>query len=97
MLHSNHPASLPKCTHLYYYSIYKCTLYSDRNLINRRNVQADVESNVNACRRFFFLEIESRIVTACLRELGIDEFDDTPSVLKVSDDNTWSDQQRKEL
>ena len=49
------------------------------------------------CRRFFFLEVESRIVAACLSELGIDEFDDTPSVLKVSDDNTWSDQQKKEF
>ena len=56
-----------------------------------------MESNVNACRRFFFLEVGSRIVAACLRELGIDEFDDTPSVLKVSDDNTWSDQQKKEF
>ena len=58
-------------------------------------MRVDVESNVNACRRFFFLEVESRIVAACLRELGIDEFDDTTSVLKVSDDNTWRDQHEK--
>ena len=56
-----------------------------------------MESNVNACRRFFFLEVESRIVAACLKELGINEFDDTPSVLKVPDDNTWSDHQKKKF
>ena len=32
-----------------------------------------------------------------MKELGIDEFDDTPSVLKVPDDNTWSDQQKKKF
>lgn len=66
-------------------------------MINRRNVRADVESNVNACRRFFSLEVESRIVAACMMELGIADFDDTPSILKVTDDNIWSSQQKKEF
>ncbi len=40
----------------------KCTLYSDRNLINRRNVKSDVSSAVNACCAFFQLEVEARVV-----------------------------------
>lgn len=52
----------------------KCTLYSDRNLINRRNVKSDVDSAVLAARRFFALEIESRIVAAAMTELGMEEF-----------------------
>ena len=49
----------------------KCTLYSDRNLINRRNVKSDVSSAVNACRAFFQLEVEARVVAGCLLVLGI--------------------------
>ncbi len=56
----------------------KCTLYSDRNLINRRNVKAVVDSAVNAARRFFMMEVEARIVAAAMTELGMDEFDSTP-------------------
>lgn len=37
----------------------KCTLYSDRNLINRRNVKGDVSAAANPCRRFFILEVSS--------------------------------------
>jgi hypothetical protein len=66
-------------------------------LINRRNVRADVESNVNACRRFFTLEVESRIIAACMMELGITEFDDTPSALKVLDVKTWQVSSRRNL
>ena len=52
-------------------------MYSDRNLINRRNVKADVDSAVNAARRFFMMEVEARIVAAAMTELGMDEFDST--------------------
>ena len=56
----------------------KCTLYSDRNLVNRRNVKADVDSAVNAARHFFMMEVEARIVAAAMTELGMKEFDSTP-------------------
>ncbi len=76
----------------------KCTLYSDRNLINRRNVGADVESHVNTCRRFFSLEVKAPIIAACTKELGIEEYDDTPEVLKVSGDKScWTDHQKREF
>ena len=54
----------------------KCTLDSDQNLINRRNVKSDVDAAVNAARQFFLLEIKARIVAAAMIELDIDEFDD---------------------
>ena len=54
----------------------KCTLYSDRNLINRRNVKADVSSAANACRRFFQLAVESRIIAGALTVLGMSKIDD---------------------
>ena len=72
-------------------------MYSDRNLINRRNVKADVDSNVNACRRFFTLELECRVVAAYMKETGITDFYDTPDDLKVPENTTGSRTQKKEF
>ena len=57
----------------------KCTLYSDRNHINRRNVSIDVEKNFSACKQFFMMEIESRVLAATLDFMQITSLDDTPS------------------
>lgn len=57
----------------------QCTMYCDRNLINRRNVSVDVSKNVNATKQFVMLEINARIVAACMTELNIDEVDGKPS------------------
>ncbi|XP_078363701.1 uncharacterized protein LOC144647887 [Oculina patagonica] len=56
----------------------KCTLYSDRNLINRRNVRADVDAAVNPCRKFFDLEVKARLIAAAVHELGMDGISDSP-------------------
>ena len=72
----------------------KCTLYSDRNLINRRNVKGDVDSAVNAARRFFLTEVEARIVAAAMTELGMDEFDSTPENDPTA--KLWSRKEQKE-
>ncbi len=45
----------------------KCTLYSDRNLVNRRNVKSDVSAAANPCRRFFQMEVEARITAAAVK------------------------------
>ena len=47
----------------------QCTLYADRNLINRRNVVEEVKKNFDACKQFFNLEIEARVVAAALKIL----------------------------
>ena len=56
----------------------KCTVYSDRNLINRRNVSSDVDAAVNPCRKFFDLEVKARLIAAALHELGMNNILDSP-------------------
>ena len=72
----------------------KCTLYSDRNLINRRNVKGDVDSVVNVARRFFLTEVEARVVAAAMTELEMDEFDSSPENDPTA--KMWSRKEQKE-
>ncbi len=51
---------------------------SDLILINRRNVRTEVRHNVNACKKFFELEINSRVEAAAIIELKLKSFDDIP-------------------
>ena len=62
----------------------KCTMYSDRNLVNRRNVKGDVTAAANACRRFFQLEVESRVIAGTLHVLGMSNIDDKQPTAKMS-------------
>ena len=73
----------------------KCTLYNDRNLINRRNVKSDVSDSVNACRRFFQLAVEARVVAGCLNVLDMASLDGTLSSYKFSGDQN-SDADKKD-
>lgn len=57
----------------------KCSLFSDRNLINRRNVTAQVDSAVNPCRKFFDLEVQARLIAAALEILGMGTLNDKPT------------------
>ena len=57
----------------------KCTLYSDRNLINRRNVRENVDAAVNPCRKFFELEIKARLIASAVHELGMNNLSDSPT------------------
>ena len=73
----------------------KCTLYSDQNLINRRNVTKDVSKNVSACKKFFILTLEARVVAAAMSELGIIDIDEIPSPDTLPENiNTFSKQQK---
>ena len=63
-------------------------MYSDRNLINRRNVKSDVSAAANACRRFFTIEVESRIVAATMSVLGIEKLDDEEFPLPINEMST---------
>ena len=55
----------------------KCTLYSDRNLINRRNVKAHVNSAVKPAHSFFDLCLKARVVAAALEIMKLNSVDDT--------------------
>lgn len=72
----------------------KCSLYSDRNLINRRNVRSDVSDAVNACRSFFQLAVESRVVAACLHVLNMVDLDGTPNNHKFCGDMASKDDKK---
>ena len=55
-----------------------CTMFSDCSLINWRNVGFEVKARANACKQFFLLEVESRVVAAIMEELGILSIGDIP-------------------
>ena len=63
----------------------KGTLYADRNLINRRNVTADVKSNRANNKAFTLLEIKARIIAATLVVLGMNDISGEPTKHKVTD------------
>ena len=54
-------------------------MFADKILINRRNVCADVKKKYNACKQFFFLEVEARILAATMQALKIKSLDETPT------------------
>ena len=58
-------------------------MYSDRNLINRRNVKADVHEAYTQCKEFFLLEFEARVVAAALKILGMSSIDASPVTMKM--------------
>jgi len=51
----------------------QCTLYSDRTLINRRNVKGDPSSAYRADRDFFMLVVKSRVIAAARAVLGFND------------------------
>ena len=57
----------------------KCTLYQEKQMLNRRNVVSDVKTKYNACKQFTELAIDARLVAAGLKVLEIDAIDDIPS------------------
>lgn len=73
----------------------QCSLYSDRNLINRRNISADVSKNVNATKQFIMLEINARIVAACMAELSIEDINEQPSIPLLPPDLTNASKSEK--
>ena len=73
----------------------KGTLFADRNLINRRNVTADVHSNWANCKAFALLEIKARIIAAAMVILGMDKITDQPKQAPVSFDIRNGDDQQK--
>ena len=60
-----------------------CTLYSDRTLINRRNVKADPHTAYRADRDFLALAIKARVIAAAFSELGFTEKSSQPMKLPL--------------
>lgn len=57
----------------------KCTLFCDRNNINRRNVKSDVTSAYSPDRAMFTLAVKARIVVAALEILGMSDISGKPT------------------
>ena len=57
----------------------QCTLFCDRNFINRRNISVDVSKHVSATKCFVLLETDARIVAASMKELDIHDINGEPS------------------
>lgn len=56
----------------------RCTLGSDKVLINRRNVVTEVKKRFAACKKFLELELEARVSAATLTILRIERLDEKP-------------------
>jgi hypothetical protein len=57
-----------------------CTLHSDKNLINRRNVKMPVDKNYSNCKQFLMLELETRVVALGMHILGMQNLADVPEL-----------------
>ena len=56
-----------------------CTLFSDRTLINRRNVTGDPHAAYRPNRDFLITVLKSRVIAAAMKVLGIDSKSASPS------------------
>ena len=66
--------------------IYSCTLNSDRNLINRRNVKADPHDAYRPNRDFLLIVLKSRVVVAAMSVLGFTDKTCLPTKCPLPDD-----------
>lgn len=57
----------------------KCTLFADRNSINRRNVKADAHHAYAPNKQMFLLAVKARIVACALKILGMAEVEGVPA------------------
>ena len=51
--------------------------------MNRRNVVEDVKKKFSACQEFFLMEVETRVVAATLKVLGLDSIDGEPDEVSM--------------
>ena len=54
-------------------------MYSDRTLINRRNVVNDPKNAYAANRDFLILEVKARVIAAAMEVLGFESNSGTPT------------------
>ena len=63
----------------------KGTLFADRNVINRRNVVADVTSAWAPCKAFMLLEIKARVIATAMNILEMSTMDDKPKTFIITE------------
>ena len=57
----------------------KCTLFADRNFINRRNVSADTKHSYAQNKQMFMLAMEARVTAAAMTIMGMEDINGKPS------------------
>lgn len=62
-----------------------CTIVSERNIVNRRNVGADPHTAYRADRDFLILEVTSQVIAAAYQVLGLTSETDRPKHLPIPD------------
>lgn len=63
-----------------------CTMYSDRTLINRRNVVNDPKNAYAANRDFLILEVKARVIAAAMEVLGFQSKSGAPTKFPIPED-----------
>ncbi|XP_074619605.1 uncharacterized protein LOC141878531 [Acropora palmata] len=63
-----------------------CSLYSDRTLIDRRNVKAEPQSAYHADRDFLVLVIQARVIAAAMTELSFTDKSSQPVKCPLHED-----------
>ena len=63
-----------------------CTMFADRNLINRRNVTNDPKSSYRPNRDFLSIVFKSRVIGAAMEVLGFSSKTSTPTKYKLPND-----------
>ena len=74
-----------------------CTMYSDRTLINRRNVVNDPKNAYAANRDFLILEVKARVIAAAMEVLGFESNSGTPTKFPIPEglkDQTTSEKRK---
>ena len=71
-------------------------MFSDRNVINRRNVREDPHTAYRADRDFLVLEVTARVVAAAFHVLGMESKQDKPKHFTIPD-NLASQSRFKQL
>eukprot|EP00794_Sanderia_malayensis_P012570 gene12570-13857_t len=57
----------------------RCTMFSDKVLVNRRDINTDVSRRYSGCKKFFLLEVQARVIAGFCEVLGIASPDEVPS------------------
>eukprot|EP00794_Sanderia_malayensis_P012437 gene12437-13723_t len=69
----------------------KCTLYCERNVIDRRNISTDVKHRVSQSKKFLNLAVKARVIPAALKLLDLTSVDGLPTqctIITVNEKST---------
>ena len=63
-----------------------CTMFYDRNLINRRNVKVEAKKAYRPNKDFIITEVKARVVAAALKTFGMETVNSQPKSPEIPSD-----------